>query len=60
MKLWFSELDFIELYSMGYRMYEHEVLRIRRVNDIEVVFLKEDIVSTLEIDPRELWKSSIM
>jgi len=52
---WFSALDAIELEKLGYCMYEHEVTQIRRVSPYEVVFAKEDSVSSWQIDLSTIW-----
>ena len=56
LKAWFDVMDIIELRKLGYKVYRFEVAKIRVVSEYEVVFVRDDILSQIAIDPAEIWE----
>lgn len=55
LKHWFSISDVLELAEIGYKVYEFLVTDIKVVSDFEVIFIRKNILSQTEIEPKTIW-----
>lgn len=55
LKHWFSLNDVLELYELGYRVYEFEINDTESISEFEIIFTRDNIVMQKEISYKEIW-----
>lgn len=55
LKHWFSLKDVLELYTMGYKVYEFQLENTKVISDFEIIFTRDNIIKQKEIDYKEIW-----